>query len=396
MKRAVGIRSLALFLVVTVCAVTGFSQATPVSQEKVPDGNKAAIGGKGAGVKVTFEAGTSGVVIVEVNGERLRIDTVRQTVEPVTQEDEVKSLDDSALKSSVPDQDDEKKDDKYDFDKGYEPFDHRIVNLPTPKHIPKGSWNTVFTHRFTQQIDPIRESAPNLFGLDSFGVASFGVTYGITDRLYASAYRSPVCERGMCKVIEVGVGYNWFAMDKERPYALTTYASVEGNDNLTEEYTYNLQVMLAGRMGKRVFLFFSPAVHINSNGQRRFDPRPNEVFPPSPLANTFRQPVHGATFGFGASVMITPNVIALFDVAARTGFKLGRVVPIRNNSFQVIGFEAQSHPSIGFGIQRNIGLHSFALTFSNTQTTTTSRYNSSNLVLSPKRFTIGFNLSRRF
>ena len=52
---------------------------------------------------------------------------------------------------------------------------------------------------------------------------------------------------------------------------MTTYASIEGNDNFTEEYTYNLQVMLAARVGKRLHLFFSPAVHLNSNGQRRFD-----------------------------------------------------------------------------------------------------------------------------
>ena len=40
--------------------------------------------------------------------------------------------------------------------------------------------------------------------------------------------------------------------------------------------------------------------------------------------------------------------------------------------------------------------HAFTLTFSNTQTTTTSRYNSSNLVLKPKDLVIGFNLFRRW
>jgi hypothetical protein len=46
--------------------------------------------------------------------------------------------------------------------------------------------------------------------------------------------------------------------------------------------------------------------------------------------------------------------------------------------------------------QKNIGKHAFAVTFSNTQTTTTSRYTSSNLVLKPIRLVIDFNLSRRF
>lgn len=351
--------------------------------------------GPGA-IKVSFDPDESGIVVVESNGERIRIDTKRKTVEKVEKiAAAVPPATGDATSVNGASKDD-KPDDRYDFDKGYEPFDYRVVNVPTPKHVPKGSLNTTFTHRFTQQLDPIGESARNLFGLDSFGIASFGVSYGITDKLYASAYRSPVCLRGMCKVIEVGLGYNWIAQDKQMPIGLTTYASVEGNDNFTEEYTYNLQAMFSGRVGKRVYLFFAPAVHFNSNGQRRFDPRPTDYFPPATVANSFRQPTHGATFGFGASVMITPNVVALFDVAARAGFKLGRVRPILDSNFRVTGFTAESHPSIGFGIQRNIGEHSFALTFSNTQTTTTSRYNSSNLVLSPKRLIIGFNLSRRF
>lgn len=350
-------------------------------------------------LKVTFEPNEAGIVIVESNGEKIRIDTNKKTVvtvEPMPVESKPAGAETQAKKGKPAKDDDPDGESPYDFDKGEEPYDYRVVNVPTPKHVPKGSWNLAFTHRFTQQLDPISESAPGLFGLDSFGIASFGISYGITDKLYASAYRTPVCQRGMCRVIEVGIGYNWIAMDKKMPFALTTYASIEGNDNFTEEYTYNIQTMIAGRIGKRVHLYFSPAVHFNANGQRRFDPRPTDYFPAATIANTFRLPTNGATFGFGASVMITPNVVALFDVAARTGFQLGRVRPILDSNFRVTGFTNESHPSIGFGVQRNLGKHSFALTFSNTQTTTTSRYNSSNLVLSPKRIIIGFNLSRRF
>jgi hypothetical protein len=242
----------------------------------------------------------------------------------------------------------------------------------------------------------LSESGKTLLGLDSFSVSSFGITYGITDKLYVSASRSPLCQRGLCRTIEVGFGYNWLAQDKDSPFALTTYASVEGNDNFTEEYTYNLQAMMSARLGKRVYLFFSPAVHLNSNGQHRFNPRPDQFFPPATVANSFKLPTNGASFGFGTSVLITHDIVALFDFAPRIGFKLGQVNPIFDNNFNVIGFKNESQPSIGFGIQKNIGKHSFTLTFSNTQTSTTSRYNSSNLVLKPRRLTIGFNLSRRF
>ena len=352
-------------------------------------------------IKVVFDETSPGVVIIESNGEKIRVDTGMKTVEQL-----VRNSDDDALTTVSADAETEQKtgdtspsqeeESAYDFDKGEEPYDFRVVNVPTPKNIPKGTWNLVFTHRFTQPLHPLSSSARNLLGLDSFGVASFGVSYGITDKLYVSAYRSPLCQRGLCRVIEVGVGYNWLAQDKKSPIALTTFASIEGNDNFTEEFTYNLQAMISVRLGKRVYVFFSPAAHINANGQRRFDPRANDFFPPATIANNFRLPTHGASFGFGTSVLITPNIVALFDFAPRTGFKLGQTQPIFDNNFRVIGFRHISEPSIGFGIQRNVGKHAFALTFSNTQSTTTSRYNSSNLATAAKRLIIGFNLSRRF
>lgn len=352
-------------------------------------------------IKVVFDKDAPSILIIESNGEKVRVDTTKQTVEPfvAANSSQEKAVETTQPKETakVAQQTDEKEESKYDFDEGEEPFDYRLVNVPTPKKVPKGTWNLWFAHRFSQPIHPIDESARNLFGFDSYSVSSFGVTYGITDKLYVTAHRSPLCVQGLCRTIEVGFGYNWLAMDKDTPVGLTTYASVEGNGNFTEEYTYNLQTMASARLGKRVYLFFSPAVSFNTNGSGRFNPRPNNFFPPATAAAAaFDLPNYTASFGFGASVMIMPDLVALFDYTPRIGFKLGRINPILAPNFSVLRFENESEASIGFGIQKNIGKHSFALTFSNTQTTTTSRYNSSNLVLKPQRLIIGFNLARRF
>lgn len=343
-------------------------------------------------IKVVFDDTNPGVLYVEANGERIRVDANRKTVEPaatviatVPAAEATPAKVEPAVEESA-----------YSFDKGEEPYGARLINVPTPRSVPKGTWNLDFTHRFTQPLHPLDQSGRNLLGLDSFGVASFGLSYGITDKLFASVYRSPLCLRGLCRTIEIGVGYNFLEHDQDSPIALQGYASMEGNGNFTEEYTYNFQARLSARVGKRVYLFFSPAVHLNANGQRRFNPRPTDFFPQAQIANSFDLGTHSASFGFGTSVMITPNVVALFEFTPRTGFKLGRTLAIFDSNFNVIGFRHESQPEIGFGIQRNIGKHSFALTFSNTQTTTTSRYNSSNLVLKPQRLILGFNLSRRF
>ena len=341
-------------------------------------------------IKVSFDDQAPGVVIVESNGERLRIDTATKTVARLNNESPTAPT--APVPTSAPVQ-------KVEHAKHpeRENYDYRLINVPTPKRVLRHSMNLYFTHRFTQPIKPLDQSDNQLFGLDSFGIASLGGFYGITDRLYVSATRSPLCQRGLCRTIEIGLGYHWLDEKGNSPIALTTYASVEGDENFRRNFTYNLQAMLARSVTKYVHLFFSPAVHLNANGQRRFDPRASSFFPPAPIADSFRLDKHGASFGFGVNARIRPSVSLLFEYVPRVGFKLGRVRPVFGaTSTQIIGFRNESEAAIGFGVQKDMGRHSFSLTFSNTQATTTARYNSSNLVLPPSKFIIGFNLYRRF
>ena len=337
-------------------------------------------------INVTFDDTSPGVVIVESNGERIKIDTRTNTIvrlEPPTgaespqesPEEETASVEKKVVS---------------------EPYDYRLINVPTGKRVVKGSLNIHFTHRFAQPVRPVRQSAENLLGLDSFAASSLGLSYGITDRLYINAYRSPVCQLGMCKTIEVGLGYRWLDEAGRSPISLTTYGSIEGNDNFTEEYTYNLQAMIGRSVTKYAHVFFSPAGHFNSNGQRRFDPRPTNFFPPQPFADTVPSAKAYFILGFGVSAHIRPTVSLLFEYTPRFGFKQGRLQSIfAPGTFQLVGFRNITEAEIGFGIEKRVGRHSFALTFSNTQTTTTGKYNSSNLELPPRKFTIGFNLYRR-
>lgn len=343
-------------------------------------------------IQVSFEPNAPGVVIVESNGERVRIDTNAKTVtrlsapEPAT--------------SSTPSKPIVAADTRDAWD-AREPYDYHIVNIPTPKRVPRGSFNVHFTHRFQQPVFqedvPFRDELSNLFGLDSFSVSSLGFTYGITDRLYVNVYRSPLqFDPGINKPIEIGLGYHLLDERGKSPIALSAYASVEGNDNFSEEFTYNIQAMVARSVTKYVNLFFSPAVHIDANGQGRFNPRIAEIFPLDPEAAQFSLGRHSVSFGFGVNARIRPSASLLFEYVPRTGFKQGRVEAEFNDDFtRITRFTNTSEAAIGFGIEKRIGRHSFALTFSNTQGTTTSRYNSSNLVLPPGRFTIGFNLFRR-
>jgi cytochrome c oxidase subunit 2 len=321
-------------------------------------------------VQFSFDPSSPTVAYVEAGGVRYRIDTATKSVTRVglsATSQPVRATSRQETTAVVS-----------------QPYDYRLVNVPTPKRVPRNSLNLHFTHRFTEPIND--EGLEDLFGLDGFSVSSLGISYGITDRLYASFYRSPICDReALCKTIEIGLGYHLLDEAGRSPIALSAYASAEGEDNFTENFTFNIQAMLARSAGQYVNLFFSPAVHINSNSNGRFNSR-------NPLAAGLELGQHTGSFGFGTNVRIRPTTSLLFEYTPRVGFKLGQIEPVDPTGTR---FRNHSEAEIGLGIEKRIGRHTFTLTFSNTQTTTTARYNSSSLALPPSKFVIGFNLFRR-
>lgn len=348
-----------------------------------------------ANMKVTFDHEAPGIVIVESGGERIRINTATKTIERVTNP----AL--AATQQTPKEQSQQQPVKQRESSKAYEPYDYRVVNIPTPKRVRRHSLNMTFTHRFQEPItafeneprdEHIARISKDLLGLDSFAVSSFGFTFGITDRLYANVYRSPLCQPGLCKTIEIGLGYHLLDEAGKSPVALSAYASVEGDYNFTERYTWNFQAMLARSVTNYVNVFFSPAVHVNSNGGDRF----KEFLRTQPLAAKLRLGRNSGSFGLGVNAQVRPTTSLLFEYTPRVGFKMGQIVAdFNDDTGQLLGFRNRSEAEIGFGIEKRIGRHVFSLTFSNTQTTTTARYNSSNLALPPSKFTIGFNLFRR-
>ena len=324
-------------------------------------------------MQVSFDPSASGVVYVEANGERIRIDTNAKSV----------SRESAATVADRPRVVTTDKPDTQTY--ASEPYDYRLVNVPTPKRVRRHSLNLNFSHRFSEPLND--EGAEDLFGLDGFSVSSLGVSYGITNSLYLSFDRSPICDRlAYCKTIELGLGYHLLDEAGRSPIALSAYASAEGADNFTENFTFNIQARMARSVTKYVNLFFSPAAHINANGNGRFNARAPAA------ARSLELGKHTGSFGFGANASIRPSVSLLVEYTPRIGFKLGQIEAV---DLTGTTFRNHDEAEFGFGIEKRLGRHAFALTFSNTQTTTTSRYNSSNLSLKPSKVIIGFNLYRR-
>lgn len=391
--KSIGLITLPLFVLAlsALCAATPLddpAKSEPVSPSSSPSSK----------INVTFDQSAPEIVIVESAGERLRINTSTRTIEripEVTVSQQVVSQQvkkDPAPQVATKDR---------ESSRAYEPYDYHIVNIPTPKAVRRHSLNMYFTHRFQETITPLQEEdgsqhiariSKDLLGLDSSAVSSFGVTYGITDRLYANVYRSPLCQPGLCKTIELGLGYHLLDEAGRSPIAMSAYASVEGDYNFTERYTYNFQAMIGRSMTRYVNLFFSPALHVNSNGNDRF----KGFLASQPLVKSLRLGRNTGSFGFGLNARVRPTTSLLFEYTPRVGFEMGQLVPdFDTGTGQLKGFKNDSEAEIAFGIEKRIGRHVFSLTFSNTQATTTARYNSSNQALPPNKFSIGFNLFRR-
>lgn len=345
-------------------------------------------GENSSAMQVKFEQAEPDVVYVSSGGETLKINTKTREVAKVEQ---------AAMASSAPDTTTAAQNEGGGSARPSQPYDYQVVNIPTPRRVPRGSLNILFTHRFRQPIKPLEESDDDLFGLDSSSVSSIGLTYGITDRLYARFYRSPIAQEGLFKTVEIGFGYHLLDEAGRSPLALSAYTSVEGDNNFKDDFTYNFQAMMSRSVTPYVTLFFSPAVHVNSNKDgRRFLRHLQGAFSEDLLATLNDFDEHGASFGFGVNARIRPTTSLLFEYVPRTGFKLGSINAIVDEETgEVLRLENVTEASLGFGIEKRLGRHSFALTFSNTQSTTTSRYNSSNLGRQPSRFSIGFNLFRR-
>src|SRR5689334_8935691 len=112
-------------VMIGVCFVLGAHAQQPTPADTPKPADKSA-------VKVTFDEETPGVAIIEVGGERVRVNTLKKTVEHVNGSDaeNVAAARPAADKDKSAKQDDSES--KYDFDKGDEPYDYRVVNIPTP------------------------------------------------------------------------------------------------------------------------------------------------------------------------------------------------------------------------------------------------------------------------
>ena len=214
--------------------------------------------------------------------------------------------------------------------KVYEPGDDRLFTLPTGRRLDRHGFYVNFTHRFA--FDPAFSGTArggDLIGLDGFSISSFGLRYGVTNKLSVGIYRSPTT---IGRPIEMTAAYNFLDEHDGKPLNVAVRLSIDGLNDFDRMFSENIEGEFSRSITRRAQIYFVPTVSFND--RRLFIPGSNETssFPILPGYNA-------VSLGVGGALDIRPTV-ALVAEAIPTVYN-GRPLGIHR-------------PAYSFGIQKKI------------------------------------------
>ena len=259
----------------------------------------------------------------------------------------------------------------------YQAGDDRLFTLPTGRPVDEHAVIVNFTHRFAYDsavTGPARGA--ELFGLDNFALSSFGLRYGVTDKLSVDVWRSPSF---IGRPIQLMAAYNIFDEHHEEPFNLAFRVSVEGQNNFRKNYTENLEMIVSRSLTSRAQIYFVPTASFNDRRLVQGSLESNEILD-EPGVNAF-------SLGTGLAVDIRPTVALIAEVIPTV----------------VGGTELGIHrPPFSFAIQKKLYRHAFTFGFTTSPGTTVSQRAGTNATFlnspsadTPAGLFLGFDLTRR-
>jgi len=248
-----------------------------------------------------------------------------------------------------------------------------IVNLPTTLRFPKYGSNFRMTHRFAGNLrqGSFAENLGNLFGLDQGAIIGLEFRMSVMRNLQAAIFRT-----NFDKTIQLYAKYDAVRQGDSMPVSLSALVSIEGTDNFRTKYAPAVGGVISWKSGTRLAAYAIPmwVGHTNASLDpihHDHDHGGGEAEAPVPAHERL-----GTFFvGLGARARLTPTV-----------YVVGELTP------RVSGY-APDEVEYGFGIEKRVGGHAFAVTFTNTFATTfaqLARGGTANTLY------LGFNLGRKF
>jgi mono/diheme cytochrome c family protein len=259
----------------------------------------------------------------------------------------------------------------------YQAGDDQLFTLPTGRPVDEHAVIVNFTHRFAYDSAVTGQArGAELFGLDNFALSSFGLRYGVTDKLSVDVWRSPSF---IGRPIQLMAAYNIFDEHHEEPFNLAFRVSVEGQNNFRKNYTENLEMIVSRSLTSRAQIYFVPTASFNDRRLVQGSLESNQILD-EPGINAF-------SLGTGLAVDIRPTVALIAEVIPTV----------------VGGTELGIHrPPFSFAIQKKLYRHAFTFGFTTSPGTTVSQRAGTNATFlnspsadTPAGLFLGFDLTRR-
>jgi Membrane bound beta barrel domain (DUF5777) len=241
--------------------------------------------------------------------------------------------------------------------------DFVVINLSTTLRLPRHASNFHLTHRFEGNLrdGSFSDQLSNFFGVDVGAALGLEYRFGLMRHLQAIVQRT-----NRARVIQFSAKYDGWHQSATLPFSISGIVSIEGDNNFgansgtaPKNYSPALGVVISREVGSQLALYATPfwvgktGIDVNADGNTGF-------------------------IGLGARVRLGP---------ASSTYLSGEVSP------RIGGFVI-ADPEYGFAIEKQVGAHVFALTFTNGTSNTTYRQIARGG--SPGHLHLGFNLTRKF
>jgi Membrane bound beta barrel domain (DUF5777) len=235
----------------------------------------------------------------------------------------------------------------------------RIVDLPSPVDLKRGSVEVMIQHRFLDSVDA---GAGEAFGIDSGANINLAVNYALTGRVSAGISRAR-----FDKIVELSGTYE-IRTAKDSWWKLALRGGVEGKDNFHREYSPFLQ--LASSFDYKI-------LRVNAVPMVTFNSRPDDQLP------------------FNRSRMINPDSNHTFALGLGTDLALNRKYSLLAEYVpRLAGYGGldERRDQVGAGLVIRTWGHVFTILFASSRDFTPSKYG---VNAEDRSLSIGFNLYRR-
>jgi len=239
--------------------------------------------------------------------------------------------------------------------------DFTVITLPTNLRVPKHKLAFNLTHRFARPLGrgDFGDLAQDFFGFDGGAQIGLGLRFGLLPGTQIAFYRTSD------RTLEFSA-QSELVSQRHHEVGVSLQATVEALNNFRKSYSPGVSLVVSRKLGTRGAAYVVPRWVGNTNlDSETVDDRDSTFV----LGLGLRLRVHGSTY--------------------LTGEFLPRLAGYEGNR----GF-GDTDPLLTFGLEKQVGGHSFQLVFSNDLGTTPRQ-----TVLgeaSPLGWFIGFNLSRKF